>query len=48
MEFNVDRCAIMNITTKRNKSIFDYTMKGHVLEKVKHHPYLGVEFADTT
>jgi len=38
MEFNVDKCAIMNITTKRNKSLFDYSMKGQILEKVKHHP----------
>ena len=45
-EFNVDKCAIMNITTKRNKSLYDYSMKGQILEKVKHHPYLGVELAD--
>jgi hypothetical protein len=46
MEFNVDKCAIMNITTKRNKSEFEYTMKGKQLEIVKHHPYLGVELSD--
>jgi len=39
MEFNVDKCAIMNITTKRNKSLFDYSMKGQIFENVKHHPY---------
>ena len=46
MEFNVDKCSIKNITTKRNTSISDYSMKGHILEKVKHRPYLGVEHAD--
>jgi len=46
MEFNVDKCAIMNITTKRNESIFDYSMKGQILEKVKHYPFSGVELAD--
>ena len=30
MEFNVDKCAIMNITTKRNKSVFDYSMKSQI------------------
>ena len=46
MEFNVGKCAIMNITTKRNKSLFNYAMKGQTLEVVKHHPYLGIELSD--
>jgi len=43
MQFNIDKCAIMNITTKRNISKFDYKMQGTSLEIVKNHPYLGVE-----
>ena len=46
MQFNVDKCAIMNITTKRKKLSYNYTMKGSILQVVKHHPYLGVELAD--
>jgi hypothetical protein len=46
MEFNVSKCAIMNITTKRNKSIFEYSMAGQKLSVVKHHPYLGVELSE--
>ena len=42
MEFNVDKCAIMNFGTLRNKSKFDYKMKNQSLQVVKHHPYLGV------
>ena len=42
MEFNVKKCAIMNFTTSKTKS-YVYKMKGHDLEVVQHHPYLGVE-----
>lgn len=31
MEFNVGKCAIMNITTKRNKSNFIYIMKNQTV-----------------
>ena len=46
MEFNVDKCVIMNIGTLRNKSKFEYKMKNKTLEVVTHHPYLGVELTD--
>ena len=46
MEFNVDKCAIMNFGILRNISKFDYKMKNQSLQVVKHHPYLGVELSD--
>ena len=42
MEFNIKKCAIMNISKSSNKKRFDCTMNGEILETVKHHPYLGV------
>jgi hypothetical protein len=46
MEFNVNKCAIMQFTTSTNKDKFKYTMKGEELNTVQHHPYLGVELSD--
>lgn len=46
MEFNVDKCVVMNIGTLRNKTKFEYKMNNQTLETVKHHPYLGVELTD--
>ena len=46
MEFNIKKCAIMNISNSSNKKHFDYTMNGEILETVKHHPYLGIELND--
>ena len=46
MEFNIKKCAIMNISNSPDKKCFDYTMNGEILETVKHHPYLGVELSD--
>jgi hypothetical protein len=45
MQFNVDKCAIMNITNSRTISNHDYKMEDKSLEIVKHHPYLGVELS---
>ena len=46
MEFNVDKCAIMNFGTLRNIFKFNYKTKNQSLQVVKHHPYLGVELSD--
>ena len=46
MEFNIDKCAIMNFGTLRNKSKFDYKMKNQSLQVVKRLPYLVVELSD--
>lgn len=46
MDFNIDKCAIMQISTIRGKQDFGYQMKNSLLEKVKHHYYLGVELSD--
>ena len=46
MEFNVKKCAIMNISNSSNKKRHDYSMSGEILETVNHHAYLGVELND--
>ena len=46
MEFNVKKCAIMQIGTSTRKRALNYTMKGEPLEIVDHHPYLGVELSN--
>ena len=46
LEFNIKKCAIMNISNSPNKKRFGYTMNGEILETVKHYPYLGVELSD--
>ena len=46
MEFNVDKCVVMNIGSLRNKSYFAYKLENQTLEVVKHHPYLGVELTN--
>ncbi len=47
MQFNIDKCAIMQITTKCNKKQFAYSMHNQNLQTVHHHPYLGLELSDT-
>ncbi|KAK6191216.1 hypothetical protein SNE40_002953 [Patella caerulea] len=46
MQFNIEKCAVMKISTKRKTSHFDYKMEGMSLEIVKNHPYLGVEIQE--
>ena len=49
MEFDVDKCAIMNFGTLRNMFKFDYKMKKNThqsLQVVKRHLYLGEELSD--
>ena len=43
MSFNISKCKILRITTKRNPSVFNYSMVNEYLDHVSHHPYLGVE-----
>lgn len=45
MKFNTSKCFIMHVTHQRNFTRHDYHMNGTVLEKVNHHPYLGVELS---
>ena len=42
MNFNVDKCNIMQFSSARHKRPFTYTMQGLPLCKVDHHSYLGV------
>ena len=42
MNFNVDRCNIMQFSSARHKRSFTYTMQGLPLCIVDHHSYLGV------
>ena len=43
MSFNISKCKTLRITTKRNPSVFNYSMGNEYLDHVSHHPYLGVE-----
>jgi hypothetical protein len=46
MRFNVKKCSIMQISNKRNKTGYNYTMNNTILQHVTSHPYLGVEIQD--
>ena len=43
MRFNLKKCSLLRVTRKRTPVEGVYTMMGHPLEHVSHHPYLGVE-----
>ena len=47
MKFNPSKCYIMTISghKKRKQLDFYYDLCNHVLEKVHHNPYLGVQFS---
>ena len=46
MEFNPDKCFVLNITRKRKPSKNTYTLKNQTLQTVKTTTYLGVEISD--
>ena len=46
MDFNAEKCFVLNITRKRNPSKNKYSLKGQVLQTVKTTTYLGVEISD--
>ena len=43
MRFNLKKCSLLRVTRKRTPVESIYTMMGHPLEQVSHHPYLGLE-----
>ena len=47
MVFNPEKCYMLTITNKPNPRRSYYTMLGHTLQQVDHHPYLGVELSKT-
>ncbi len=44
MKFNATKCYVLRITNKKNPTLHNYTMHGHILEVVDQNPYLGVQF----
>lgn len=42
MEFNTGKCEILTVTKKRKPLIQNYSLHGHVLQRVKSTKYLGV------
>ena len=44
MQFNASKCHLLMITRKRSYINTHYTIGSTTLQKVEHHPYLGVEF----
>ena len=45
MKFNTSKCFIMLVMHQKNFPPHDYHMNNIVLQKVDHHPYLGVELS---
>ena len=45
MSFNTKKCFVMHVTQKRIFTTPKYRLCGKDLEKVDHHPYLGVELS---
>ena len=46
MQFNAAKCHQLRITNQRSPTATEYKMNGHTLQRVEHHPYLGVELSD--
>ena len=46
MEFNPEKCFVLNITRKRTPSKNKYSLKNQILQTVKTTTYLGVEISD--
>ena len=46
MSFNETQCYIMSIHRQRTPSNFNYSLNGHILQKVKETPYLGVHISN--
>jgi hypothetical protein len=42
MDFNVSKCAVLPITTKRKPSTNDYIMNGEKVSRTDNDDYLGV------
>ena len=42
MDFNVTKCAVLSITTKKKLSIHDYVMNSKKIPRTDNHDYLGV------
>ena len=46
MSLNIGKCKLLEITNKSEENETNYTINGESVEKVKHHPYLGVELTN--
>ncbi len=42
MEFHPEKCQVLTVTRKRTTQLHDYTLHGHILERVDEAKYLGV------
>lgn len=45
MEFNPDKCEVINISNKRSHVYHDYNIHGKILAHVTHAKYLGLTFS---
>ncbi len=43
MAFNGKKCSMLHASQQKDAIMFDYSIKGCILEEVDHPPYLGVE-----
>ena len=42
MQFNVTKCHLMRMSTKKEPSLMNFYIDDQKLSSVKNHPYLGV------
>jgi len=43
MQFNVNKCSILQLSKHHHKSLFPYSMMGKLLKIVEQHSYLGIQ-----
>ena len=43
MQFNVNKCSILQLSKHHHKNLFPYSMSGKLLKTVKWHSYLGIQ-----
>jgi hypothetical protein len=43
MDFNAKKCYLLSMKKRGDRTIRQYTLNGHNLAQVDHHPYLGIE-----
>ena len=46
MSLNINKCKLLEIKSKLEENHNVYVINGEIVEKVKHHPYLGVELTN--
>ena len=43
MQFNVNKCSILQLSKQYRKGLFPYSMSGKFLRTIEQHSYLGIQ-----